>query len=97
MWNLPRIGEEAMNASDTAQVEMFLACVTGVLLIWWKLRQTIAYLANHKPGVIFPPRPRPAPRKIEPLTDVSWALVLEGCGIAPRSVGDYRDDSEAAA
>lgn len=82
--------------NDTANVEMFLAGISGVLLIWWKLRQTIAYLAAHQPRVIFPPRPRPAPRKIEPLTDVSWSLALEGCGLAPRSFGEFRDDSEAA-
>lgn len=78
-------------------VEMFLAVITGLLLVWWKLRQTIAYLAKHRPGVIFPPRPRPAPRKIDSLTDVSWSVALEGCGLAPADFGDYRDDSEAHA
>jgi hypothetical protein len=87
---------------DTTQpqnVEMFLAIIAGVLLVWWKLRQTIAYLAKHQPRVIFPPRPRPAPRKIEPLTDITpwggaWRAVLSDNGLAP---GAYRDDSEAAA
>lgn len=79
------------NAQD---VEMFLAAISGILLIWWKLRQTIAYLAKHQPRVIFPPRPRPAPRKIEPVTDITWRAVLSDSGLAP---GAYRDDSEAAA
>ena len=79
------------NAQD---VEMFLAVISGILLIWWKLRQTIAYLAKHQARVIFPPRPRPAPRKIEPLTDITWRAVLSDNGLAP---GAYRDDSEAAA
>lgn len=76
------------------EVEMFLAVITGILLVWWKLRQTLAYLAKNTPRVIFPPRPRPAPRRIDPLTDMSWRDVLSDAGIAP---GRYRDDSEAAA
>lgn len=78
-------------------VEMFLAVISGLLLVWWKLRQTIAYLAKNQPRVIFPPRPRPAPRKIDSLTDVSWSAALDGCGLAPGAFGDYRDDSEAHA
>jgi hypothetical protein len=81
-------GEKSMNA----QTEFFLAAVTGVLLVWWKLRQTIAYIDARPPRVILPRRPRPAPRKIHPLTDINreaWGIGIPGV--------DFRDDSEAAA
>jgi hypothetical protein len=84
-----------IRATATPQdLEMFAAFITGILLVWWKLRQTVAYLANHRPRVTFPPRPRPAPRKLDPMTEMSWREVLSDSGVAP---GKYRDDSEAAA
>jgi hypothetical protein len=74
------------------QTEAFSAGVCGVLLIWWKLRQTIAYIDARPPRVILPRHPRPAPRKIHPLTDIdreAWGIGIPGV--------DFRDDSEAAA
>lgn len=68
-------------------VEMFLAVITGILLVWWKLRQTVAYLANHPPALMLP-RPREPRRKVSPVPEDGWRAAL-----APF---DYRDDSEAA-
>lgn len=78
----------------TPRLEMFLAVCTGLILIWWKLRRTLNYIAKNPPRVILPPRPRPAPRKVEPVADISWREFLADSGVAPTA---YRDDTQAAA
>lgn len=78
----------------TPQLEMFLALNIAVVLGCWKALQTIAYLANHRPPVILPRRPRPVPRRIDPLTDIRAGWSSSAALIAG---DDYRDDSEATA
>jgi hypothetical protein len=78
----------------TPALEMFMAVNIAVVLGCWKVLQTLAYLADHNPPVILPPRrPRPVPRRIEPLLDISagWST---GVGLIPGV--NYRDDSETA-
>lgn len=76
----------------TPSFEIFLAVNIAAVLICWKALQTLAYLASHRPPVILPRRPRPVPRRIEPLVDIS-------AGWSPELISGvtYRDDSEAAA
>lgn len=73
----------------TPNLEMFLAINVGTVLVCWKALQTLSYLATHEPRLILPRRPRPAPRRIEPLIDsAGWSN-----GIAV----EYRDDTSEAA